>query len=39
MASGAEKISSLKPERTFGMHVLFLERMQLVPERKTARDD
>src|SRR5450759_2456275 len=39
MASAAEKISLLKPEGTFGFHVLLLNRMQFVPERESARDD
>src|SRR6266446_2753830 len=43
MASAGEKISqqesSLKTERTFGFHVLFLDRMQFVPERESAGDD
>jgi len=35
-----EKISGfLKSERTFGMNVLFLDRMQSIPKRKSARDD
>src|SRR5713226_4580850 len=33
------KISSLKPERSFGMHILLLDRMQFMPESEAARDD
>src|SRR5208282_5452054 len=33
------KINFLKPEGTLGLDVLFLDRMQSVPERKPARDD
>ena len=43
MASGGEEKfaekSSLEPERTFGMHILLLDRMQLIPEGEAARDD
>ena len=43
MASGAEEKfaekSSLEPERSFGMHILLLDRMQFMPESEAARDD
>ncbi len=34
-----QKESSLKPERTFGFHVLFLNRVEFVPQREPTRDD
>src|ERR1035437_4419337 len=32
-------VKALKSERTLGFHVLFLDRMQPMPERKPTRDD